>query len=136
MPKTLGREAEISRARLLRRLHRRLPQPEHIRRCHPVDPGQAGRGLHRTIDEVCCGSVLQRIGVDDEDGGRHNGEERSVHAELGVEEVVFSCAGCYRMFKEEYPKHVEVPFKVRHISEYLAERDLKLRPLERSHHLS
>jgi hypothetical protein len=49
-------------------------------------------------------------------------------ADLGLDEVVLSCAGCYRMFKEEYPKHVKVPFKVKHISEHLAERDLKLRP--------
>jgi Fe-S oxidoreductase len=59
--------------------------------------------------------------------------ERNVKAieEQGVEEVVFSCAGCYRMFKEDYPKHVKVPFKVKHISEYLAEKDLKLKPLQK-----
>jgi Fe-S oxidoreductase len=59
--------------------------------------------------------------------------ERNVRsaADLGVEEVVFSCAGCYRMFKEEYPKFVDVPFKVRHISEFLADKDLKLKPLDK-----
>ncbi len=74
------------------------------------------------MDEVCCGSVLQRIGVDDE--AVEEIMERNVQptADLGVDEVVFSCAGCYRMFKEEYPKYVKVPFKVRHISEFLAEQ--------------
>jgi Fe-S oxidoreductase len=48
----------------------------------------------------------------------------------GIETLVTSCAGCFRMFKEEYPKYVEVPFKVLHISEFLAEQDLKLRPLK------
>ena len=56
--------------------------------------------------------------------------------DLGLDEVVLSCAGCYRMFKEEYPKHVKVPFKVKHISEHLAEQDLKLKPFEGSDHLS
>lgn len=82
------------------------------------------------IDEMCCGSVLQRIGVDNETV--EDIMEKNVRAmcELGLDEVVLSCAGCYRMFKEEYPKHVKVPFKVKHISEHLAERDLKLRPSE------
>lgn len=81
------------------------------------------------VDEVCCGSVMQRVGWNDDD--LIDLMERNVKAieETGVEEVVFSCAGCYRMFKEEYPKHVDVPFKVRHISEFLAEEDLELSPL-------
>jgi len=78
------------------------------------------------VDEVCCGSVLQRIGVDE--GKVKEIMERNVEAisNAGKEEVVFSCAGCYRMFKEEYPRHVKVDFKVKHISEFLAERDVKL----------
>jgi Fe-S oxidoreductase/nickel-dependent lactate racemase len=76
----------------------------------------------RLADERCCGSVLQRIGRPEEDVLRlieHNVE--AICAE-GAEQAVFSCAGCYRMFKEEYPRHLKVPFKVRHISEFLAER--------------
>jgi len=49
---------------------------------------------------------------------------------LGVETLVLSCAGCYRMFKEEYPKYVKVPFKVQHMTEFLAMQDLKLKPLK------
>ena len=83
------------------------------------------------VDEACCGSVLQRIGGDE--AAVKQIMERNVRsaADLGVEEVVFSCAGCYRMFKQEYPKFVDVPFKVRHISEFLADKDLKLKPLDK-----
>ena len=81
-----------------------------------------------TIDEMCCGSVLQRIGVDDETVTEIMEKNVKSMTDLGLDEVVLSCAGCYRMFKEEYPKHVKVPFKVKHISEHLAERDLKLKP--------
>ena len=33
------------------------------------------------------------------------------------------------MFKIEYPKYVDVPFEVLHITEYLARKDLKLKPM-------
>jgi fumarate reductase (CoM/CoB) subunit B len=81
------------------------------------------------LDEVCCGSVMQRVGWNDED--MVNLMERNVKAiaDVGVDEVIFSCAGCYRMFKEEYPKFVDVPFKVLHVSEFLRDKDLKLKPL-------
>jgi len=82
------------------------------------------------IDENCCGSVLQRIGVDEMEVEKL--WERNVQSirSLGVEKVVFSCAGCYRMFKEEYPKKLDLGFEVLHITEYLASQDLKLRPVE------
>ncbi len=83
------------------------------------------------IDESCCGSVMERVGWNDDDIvalWKKNIEKISA---LGVNEVVFSCAGCYRMFKEEYPKKVEVPFKVKHISEYLSEKNLKLSALNK-----
>ncbi|MCX6650235.1 MAG: (Fe-S)-binding protein [Methanomassiliicoccales archaeon] len=82
------------------------------------------------LDEVCCGSVLQRIGVDEDEVEKL--WERNVKAirSLGVEKVIFSCAGCYRMFKEEYPKRFDLGFEVQHVTEYLAGKDLKLRPLK------
>lgn len=81
------------------------------------------------IDERCCGSVLQRIGV--EDGSVERLWEHNVESirSLGVEKVIFSCAGCYRMFKEEYPKRLELGFEVQHVTEYLAEKELPLRRL-------
>ncbi|MHA1363877.1 MAG: heterodisulfide reductase-related iron-sulfur binding cluster [Candidatus Freyarchaeota archaeon] len=72
-------------------------------------------------DEWCCGSPLLRTG------------QRSLALKLmshnietledsGVEKVVFSCAGCYRAFKEDYPKFgAHYSFEPVHIVEYLAE---------------
>ncbi len=83
------------------------------------------------LDESCCGSVMGRVGWSEEDVvAQMKRNVRSI-ADQGVEEVIFSCAGCYRMFKEEYPKHVEVPFKVSHVSEFLADRDIKLSTLDK-----
>ena len=86
---------------------------------------------YTVLNEVCCGSVLSRIGQGEEGLVRQMRRNVDAIKEQGVEEVLFSCAGCYRMFKEEYPKHVDVPFKVKHISEYLAEKDLDLGRLEK-----
>ena len=82
-----------------------------------------------TIDEVCCGSVLQRIGVDEKETIVLMKKNIDAIKALGVETLILSCSGCYRMFKKEYPKFVDVPFEVLHISEYLAKQDLKLKPL-------
>ncbi|MEM0449378.1 MAG: (Fe-S)-binding protein [Methanomassiliicoccales archaeon] len=81
-------------------------------------------------DAGCCGSVLQRIGLSGDEIKAVM--ERNVEGitARGVNEVVFSCAGCYRMFKEEYPRHVKVDFKVKHVTEFLAERDVKIRPFQ------
>ncbi|MDR1405130.1 MAG: 4Fe-4S dicluster domain-containing protein [Candidatus Methanoplasma sp.] len=82
-----------------------------------------------TVDEVCCGSVLQRIGIDEERAMELMKKNVDAVKAMGVETLILSCSGCYRMFKMEYPKFVDVPFKVLHMSEFLAERDLKLKPL-------
>ena len=83
------------------------------------------------LNETCCGSVMGRIGWTEEEVIELMEKNVRSIADQGVEEVLFSCAGCYRMFKEEYPKHVDVPFKVRHVSEYLADKDIKLANLEK-----
>jgi Fe-S oxidoreductase len=83
------------------------------------------------LNEACCGSVMERVGWSEEDVAKQMEKNVQAIAEQGVEEVIFSCAGFYRMFKEEYPKHVKVPFKVRHVSEYLADKDLKLKTLQK-----
>jgi Fe-S oxidoreductase len=82
-----------------------------------------------TVDEVCCGSVLQRIGIDEKHAVNLMKKNVEAIKSLGVETLILSCSGCFRMFKEEYPKFVDVPFKVLHISEFLANQDLKLKPL-------
>ncbi|MDR0309646.1 MAG: (Fe-S)-binding protein, partial [Candidatus Methanoplasma sp.] len=83
-----------------------------------------------TVDEVCCGSVLQRIGIDENKSIALMKKNVEAVKSLGVETLILSCAGCYRMFKMEYPKFVDVPFTVMHMSEFLAKQDLKLKPLE------
>lgn len=85
---------------------------------------------YTTVDEICCGSVLQRIGWDNDDVVKLIKKNVDAVKAQGVETLVLSCAGCYRMFKEEYPKYVDVPFRVLHMSEFLAEQDLKLKPLK------
>ncbi|QLH75711.1 MAG: (Fe-S)-binding protein [Methanomassiliicoccales archaeon] len=86
---------------------------------------------HSVVDEVCCGSVLQRIGWNEEDVTSVMRRNIGSIKKHGVKEVLFSCAGCYRMFKEEYPRYVDVPFEVRHISEFLAEKELDLKGLSK-----
>ena len=74
-----------------------------------------------TPEEWCCGSPLFRVGAVKlgEEMMRHNMEEIK---KLGVEKVIFSCAGCYRSFKQDYPAHgIELDFEIQHISEFLAD---------------
>jgi len=81
------------------------------------------------FDEVCCGSTLQRIGAKEKDIVRLMKANVDAAKRLGIKKMIFTCAGCLRMFKEQYPKYVEVPFECEHLVQFLAKRDLKLRPL-------
>ncbi len=85
---------------------------------------------YTTVDEVCCGSVMQRVGWPQEDVTKLMKKNVEAIKALGIKKLVLACAGCYRMFKIEYPKYVEVPFEVLHITEFLASQDLKLKPME------
>ena len=85
---------------------------------------------HTVVDCRCCGSVMQRIGWNNDDVVKMMKDNVSAIKKQGVEKLVLSCAGCYRMFKEEYKKHVDIPFEVIHMSEFLASQDLKLKPLK------
>jgi len=74
-------------------------------------------------EEWCCGSPLLRIGY------RRQAEELAEHnvkaiQESGAERVIFSCSGCYKTFKEDYPKLLgnDLPFKPMHIVEFLEEQ--------------
>ncbi len=83
-----------------------------------------------TVDEVCCGSVMQRVGWDEADVVKLMQKNVDAITAMGVETLVLSCAGCYRMFKKEYPKHVDVPFKVLHMTEFLAEQEFELKGMK------
>lgn len=82
-----------------------------------------------TLDEVCCGSVMQRVGWSQEDVMKLMKRNVEAIASLGVRTLVLSCAGCYRMFKLEYPKYVDVPFEVLHMTEFLAKQNIDLSSL-------
>lgn len=73
---------------------------------------------------------MQRVGWPQEDVTVMMKKNVESIKALGIETLVLSCAGCYRMFKKEYPKYVDVPFEVLHITEFLARQELKLKPLK------
>ena len=87
-------------------------------------------------NEWCCGSPLFMTGQ--LDAGlelmKHNLE---VIKEKGIETLVFSCAGCYRTFKETYPKYSgDLNFKVCHFTEFLSDffknNEIKLKAFPKS----
>lgn len=73
-------------------------------------------------DEWCCGSPLLRTGQRKmvKDLVRHNVD--AIKAS-GARRVVFSCAGCYRTFKKDYPAVLgqELGFDVLHTTEYFSQ---------------
>lgn len=80
------------------------------------------------LDEVCCGSVLGRLGFSDDNIRRQAEANVKAIEETGAEIVLFSCAGCLRMFRKEYPQFMELPFKALHFIEWLSEQELPLKP--------
>lgn len=71
-------------------------------------------------DEFCCGSPLYRVGeVEKAKELMRENIERIKKA--GIKILITSCAGCYAMFKAEYPKVMgeDLPFKVLHTSELI-----------------
>jgi heterodisulfide reductase subunit D len=87
-------------------------------------------------DEWCCGSPLIRTGQLDliQELASHNIE---LLEEMGAKTVIFSCAGCYRAFKKDYPElGYSVPFNVQHTTQFfldlLRAGKLKVKPLSMS----
>ncbi|MHA1846396.1 MAG: (Fe-S)-binding protein [Promethearchaeota archaeon] len=75
-------------------------------------------------EEYCCGDPLELTGAPREEIKKlavHNVEKIE---ELGVETVIFTCPGCYRMFKDVYPDLLEreLKFKCQMASEYLLDK--------------
>ena len=72
-------------------------------------------------DEKCCGHDLLWTG--DVEGFKALAEHNAAMIKkAGVKKIVFSCAECYRTFKEDYPKYVELDCELQHISELLSDR--------------
>nr|MDO8080021.1 heterodisulfide reductase-related iron-sulfur binding cluster [Candidatus Freyarchaeota archaeon] len=79
-----------------------------------------GEPLAVLEDEVCCGSPLFRTGQIDE---ALRVMRQNIETFKQYKTVVFSCAGCYRTFKVDYPKYSgkPLPFKPVHTLEYIAD---------------
>ncbi len=80
-------------------------------------------GLDFTIarDEWCCGSPLLRTGRNDEakELMEHNLE---IVKATKATKVVFSCAGCYRVFKTDYPHALgKLDYEAIHVSQLLSD---------------
>lgn len=70
-------------------------------------------------DEWCCGSPLLRTGFKKL---AYEMVNHNVEALKGVDNVVFTCSGCYKTFKNDYPEIVgKLPFNIIHITQYLNE---------------
>ena len=94
-----------------------------------------------SLDEWCCGDALALGGLPRsvEEIAKHNVE---AIRKRGAEVAVFTCSGCYRMFKHEYPKLLkqDMGFEVLHSTEllekYLNEGKLKVptEPVKLTYH--
>jgi heterodisulfide reductase subunit D len=88
-------------------------------------------------EERCCGSVLFRTGLEDAALKlvEHNTE---MVRESGVEDVVFSCSGCFSTFTLEYSRLADynLGFNLYHLTQYVLkivkEKNLKIRYTKRS----
>jgi heterodisulfide reductase subunit D len=88
-------------------------------------------------NEKCCGSVLFRTGVEDEaiEFVKHN---VAMIREMGIKEIVFSCAGCFSTFTTEYPRFIDgdLGFKLSHLVQFIPriakEKNLKIRYRKRT----
>jgi heterodisulfide reductase subunit D len=71
-------------------------------------------------DEVCCGSVIFRTGQWDV---AKKVADTNIQNFNRFDTVLFSCAGCHRTFKMDYPKYGSIPvkFKSMHVVEFLAD---------------
>ena len=82
-----------------------------------------GLGIDFTVfspTEHCCGNPLNMAG--DPDGVRKLAEHNINEVEkLGIKKLVTTCPGCYRTFRNEYPRLLDrsLPFEVVHHTEFL-----------------
>lgn len=73
-------------------------------------------------DEWCCGSPLLRIGL--RDLARSQTEHNlDLLKDIGVKQVITTCAGCYRTFKRDYKEllGLDYRFEVLHTTEFLSD---------------
>lgn len=68
--------------------------------------------------EYCCGYVAYLIGSEDVFGGCLE-KNRAMFSEMGVKQIVTTCAGCYKTFHELYPKHSDFDVPVLHAVQFM-----------------
>ncbi len=69
------------------------------------------------LQEVCCGSVLHRVGHPEYFRLARENLER--FNSMGIKTIVTSCAGCYRTIKLNYPELGKLKFEILHLVEFL-----------------
>lgn len=92
------------------------------------------QGTHENIvvlgsEEWCCGSPYLRTGL-----VKYQNEQEELHLKTiiqhnieilharGVKTVFFSCAGCYKTAKDDWPKFATIPFECIHLTEFIAQK--------------
>ena len=79
---------------------------------------KAGVDFRLIKDEGCCGAPFLNFG-DWENAEKTVKTNLEKFDKLGIKEILVACAGCYKMFKEYYPKIAGGEVKVYHIIEVL-----------------
>ena len=88
-------------------------------------------------DEYCCGSVMFRTGLED-DALQLVEYNLDMVRKLGVNELVFSCAGCFSTFTTEYTKFAggDLGFELSHLVQFVPkivkQKGLKIRYTKRT----
>jgi glycolate oxidase subunit GlcD len=68
-------------------------------------------------EEHCCGYLAYLIGSEQFTDFISNNVERL--SKLKAKRMITTCAGCYKTFKDLYPKHSQLDMEILHIVEYL-----------------
>jgi heterodisulfide reductase subunit D len=82
----------------------------------------AGVSFRTPTEQICCGSPTYRVG--DEVRAREQAEKiNNLFKKMDSEEILVSCAGCYRMLSRDYETllNAESDFKFSHTMEFLQE---------------
>ncbi len=82
-------------------------------------------------EEYCCGYVSYLVGERGE-FERCIGKNVDLFKKMGLKEIVTTCAGCYRTFKDLYPKHremdgIHVYHGVEYMEKLMAEGTIKMK---------
>ncbi|MFW9974555.1 MAG: (Fe-S)-binding protein [Candidatus Thorarchaeota archaeon] len=94
----------------------------------------AGISFRLPIEQICCGSPAYRVG--DESQAREQAKKiNNLFTRMKSDNILVSCAGCYRMLSNDYDVllNQKSKFKIIHAMEFLLElvqsNKLKIRPL-------